>query len=147
MKHTSSTELRANLAAMMDRVNDDHEPLMVTRAKGRPVVMISLEDYAAMDETAYLLSSPANAKALRDAMARLGGDAKKINPMIPADLVIDHSVQVDAFGSVAAIFKNTEREFERNQERYQFLRCGQEAFDNFRVVPPCTGIVHQVNLG
>ena len=84
--------------------------------------------------------------AMRDAMARLGGDAKKINPMIPADLVIDHSVQVDAFGSVAAIFKNTEREFERNQERYQFLRWGQEAFDNFRVVPPATGIVHQVNL-
>ncbi len=71
MKHTSSTDLRANLAAMMDRVNDDHEPLMVTRAKGRPVVMISLEDYTAMDETAYLLASPANARALRDAIARV----------------------------------------------------------------------------
>jgi len=71
MKHTSSTDLRANLAAMMDRVNDDHEPLMVTRAKGRPVVMISMEDYASMDETTYLLSSPANAKALRAAIARL----------------------------------------------------------------------------
>ncbi len=70
MKHTSSTDLRANLAAMMDRVNDDHEPLMVTRAKGRPVVMISLEDYTAMDETAYLLASPANARALREAIAR-----------------------------------------------------------------------------
>ena len=84
--------------------------------------------------------------AMRDAMARLGGDAKKINPMIPADLVIDHSVQVDAFGSAAALFKNAEREFERNQERYQFLRWGQQAFDRFRVVPPATGIVHQVNL-
>jgi antitoxin YefM len=71
MKHTSSTDLRANLSAMMDRVNDDHEPVMVTRAKGRPVVMISLEDYAALDETAYLLSSPANAKALRAAITRL----------------------------------------------------------------------------
>ncbi|NOX74679.1 MAG: type II toxin-antitoxin system prevent-host-death family antitoxin [Alphaproteobacteria bacterium] len=71
MKHTSSTDLRANLSAMMDRVNDDHEPVMVTRAKGRPVVMISLEDYAALDETAYLLSSPANAKALREAITRL----------------------------------------------------------------------------
>ena len=69
MKHTSSTDLRANLAAMMDRVNDDHEPLMVTRAKGRPVVMISLEDYAAMDETAYLLSSPANKAELMKAIA------------------------------------------------------------------------------
>ena len=69
MKHTSCTDLRANLAAMMDRVNDDHEPLMVTRAKGRPVVMISLEDYAAMDETAYLLSSPANRADLMRAIA------------------------------------------------------------------------------
>lgn len=71
MKHTSSTELRANLSAMMDRVNDDHEPLIITRAKGRPVVMISLEDYDAMDETAYLLSNPNNAKALREAITRL----------------------------------------------------------------------------
>ncbi|MGR3343080.1 MAG: type II toxin-antitoxin system Phd/YefM family antitoxin [Paracoccaceae bacterium] len=69
MKHTSSTDLRANLAAMMDRVNDDHEPLMVTRAKGRPVVMISLEDYTAMDETAYLLASPANKAELMKAIA------------------------------------------------------------------------------
>ena len=71
MKHTSSTNLRANLSKMMDQVNDDHEPLIVTRAKGKPVVMVSLEDYQAMDETAYLLSSPANAKALREAIARL----------------------------------------------------------------------------
>jgi antitoxin YefM len=71
MKHATSTEFRANLSAMMDKVNDDHEPLIVTRAKGRPVVVISLEDYAAMDETAYLLSSPANARALREAIARL----------------------------------------------------------------------------
>lgn len=71
MKHTSSTDLRANLSKMMDQVNDDHEPLIVTRAKGKPVVMVSLEDYQAMDETAYLLSSPANAKALREAIARL----------------------------------------------------------------------------
>ena len=71
MKHTSSTDLRANLAAIMDRVNDDHEPLMVTRAKGRPVVMISLEDYAAMDETAYLTASPANRAALDKAIAEI----------------------------------------------------------------------------
>ena len=71
MKHTSSTDLRANLSSMMDRVNDDHEPLLVTRAKGKPVIVISLEDYEAMDETAYLLASPANAKALREAISRV----------------------------------------------------------------------------
>ncbi|TMV72582.1 type II toxin-antitoxin system prevent-host-death family antitoxin [Thioclava sp. BHET1] len=68
MKHTTSTDLRANLSAMMDRVNDDHEPMLVTRANGRPVVMISLEDYQAMDETSYLLASPANAAQLRAAL-------------------------------------------------------------------------------
>ena len=84
--------------------------------------------------------------ALRSAMARMGGDANKINPVVPVDLVIDHSVQVDRFGSAAALFFNAEREFERNRERYEFLKWGQRAFDNFRVVPPATGIVHQVNL-
>jgi len=79
-------------------------------------------------------------------MARMGGDPQKINPVIPADLVIDHSVQVDAFGSNAALAFNTRREFERNYERYEFLRWGQSAFDNFRVVPPGSGIIHQVNL-
>jgi aconitate hydratase len=84
--------------------------------------------------------------AMREAMVALGGDAAAINPQIPAELVIDHSVQVDEFGSRMAIFRNTEREFERNRERYAFLRWGQTAFDNFSVVPPSTGIVHQVNL-
>jgi aconitate hydratase len=84
--------------------------------------------------------------ALRSAMARLGGDPKKINPQVPVDLVIDHSVQVDQFGTAAAIFFNAEREFVRNRERYEFLKWGKEAFQNFRVVPPATGIVHQVNL-
>ncbi|QEG22653.1 aconitate hydratase AcnA [Mariniblastus fucicola] len=84
--------------------------------------------------------------AMRNAMARLGGDAKKINPLIPVDLVIDHSVQVDQFGSSAALSANVELEFKRNRERYEFLRWGQKAFDNFRVVPPNVGIVHQVNL-
>ncbi|HEX4108474.1 MAG TPA: aconitate hydratase AcnA [Solirubrobacteraceae bacterium] len=84
--------------------------------------------------------------ALRDAMAELGGDPAKINPLVPAELVIDHSVQVDAFGTRDAFRINAEREFERNQERYQFLRWGQQAFDDFAVVPPDTGIVHQVNL-
>ena len=83
---------------------------------------------------------------LRSALHRLGGDPKRINPVIPVDLVVDHSVQIDRFGSLQAISYNTEREFERNRERYELLRWGQKAFDNFRVVPPSTGIVHQVNL-
>ncbi len=84
--------------------------------------------------------------AMRDAMSAMGGDPAKINPLAPAELVIDHSVQVDAFGSAAAFTINAEREFERNGERYAFLRWGQQAFEHFAVVPPDTGIVHQVNL-
>jgi aconitate hydratase len=84
--------------------------------------------------------------AMRSAMQRLGGDPRKINPLIPVDLVIDHSVQVDHFGSSGAIDLNVELEFSRNRERYEFLRWGQKAFNNFRVVPPNIGIVHQVNL-
>ncbi|MCL6446435.1 MAG: aconitate hydratase AcnA, partial [Alicyclobacillus sp.] len=84
--------------------------------------------------------------ALRSAMHRLGGDPSRINPLIPVDLVIDHSVQVDAFGSPDALSINISREFERNEERYKFLRWAQKAFNNFRVVPPGAGIVHQVNL-
>ncbi|HVB37896.1 MAG TPA: aconitate hydratase AcnA, partial [Vicinamibacterales bacterium] len=84
--------------------------------------------------------------AMRDGIARLGGDPKKVNPLQPVELVIDHSVQVDFFGRPDAFQKNAELEFQRNRERYAFLRWGQDAFDNFRVVPPDTGIVHQVNL-
>jgi homoaconitase/3-isopropylmalate dehydratase large subunit len=84
--------------------------------------------------------------AMRDAVARAGGDPERINPLVPADLVIDHSVQVDAFGSPGAFAENVAREHERNRERYLLLRWGQKAFKNFRVVPPGTGIVHQVNL-
>jgi aconitate hydratase len=84
--------------------------------------------------------------AMRDAMAKLGGDPKKINPLVPVDLVIDHSVIVDNFGNSSAFGANVKLEYQRNGERYQFLRWGQTAFDNFRVVPPGTGICHQVNL-
>ena len=84
--------------------------------------------------------------AMREAMKRLGGDPKKINPLAPVDLVIDHSVQVDYFGTADAFQKNSEIEFERNVERYAFLRWGQTAFDNFRLIPPDVGICHQVNL-
>src|SRR5665811_1932792 len=84
--------------------------------------------------------------AMRDAMRDVGGEESKINPLVPAELVIDHSVQVDAYGTARAFQHNADLEFERNQERYAFLRWGQSAFDNFSVVPPDTGIVHQVNL-
>ncbi len=84
--------------------------------------------------------------AMRDAMADLGGDPAKIEPLVPAELVIDHSVQVDVYGTKDAFRQNAEIEFERNEERYQFLKWGQQAFDSFKVVPPDTGIVHQVNL-
>ncbi|MEI8197839.1 MAG: aconitate hydratase AcnA, partial [Phycisphaerae bacterium] len=84
--------------------------------------------------------------AMRAAMVRMKGDAAKVNPLVPCDLVIDHSIQVDAFASPDSLATNTHLEFERNAERYQFLKWGQQAFRNFRVVPPATGIVHQVNL-
>jgi len=84
--------------------------------------------------------------AMRDQFAKMGGDPSRINPLQPADLVIDHSVQVDSYGLLRSFEDNVKREFERNQERYQFLKWGQSAFENMRVVPPGTGIVHQVNL-
>ena len=88
----------------------------------------------------------ADLAAMRSAVARMKGDPQKVNPLVPADLVIDHSVQVDLFGSTLAFNRNVDREYERNSERYALLRWGQQAFSNFRVVPPGTGIVHQVNL-
>lgn len=84
--------------------------------------------------------------AMRDAMKNLGGNINEINPEVPVDLVIDHSVQVDAFGTEEALQYNAKREFERNYERYEFLKWAQDSFDNFRVVPPATGIIHQVNI-
>ena len=100
---------------------------------------VLLQDYTGLPAVADLA-------ALRSAMHRLGGDPKRINPITQVDLVVDHSVQVDRFGSLPAYDFNTTREFERNRERYEFLRWGQKAFANFRVIPPSTGIVHQVNL-
>src|SRR5881397_3184070 len=84
--------------------------------------------------------------AMRDAMVQLGGDPQKINPLVPVNLVIDHSVMVDEFGTPRAFEKNVELEYARNGERYEFLKWGSQAFDNFQVVPPGTGICHQVNL-
>src|ERR1700675_3258723 len=88
----------------------------------------------------------ADLAVMRDAIKKLGGNPDKISPLQPVDLVIDHSVQVDSYGTAGSFAANAELEFDRNQERYLFLRWGQGAFDNFRVVPPDTGIVHQVNL-
>ena len=84
--------------------------------------------------------------AMRDGIVKLGGDPAKVNPLQPVELVIDHSVQVDHFGVAGAFGLNVELEYQRNRERYEFLRWGQNAFNNFRVVPPGTGIVHQVNI-
>jgi len=84
--------------------------------------------------------------AMRNAVKNLGGDYKKINPQVQCDLIIDHSVQVDYAGTKDAFQKNLTREFKRNKERYEFLKWGQQAFKNFRVIPPATGIIHQINL-
>ncbi len=111
--------------------NDAEYPFMPAR--------VLLQDFTGVPAVADLA-------AMRTAVARLNGDPQKINPLVPADLVIDHSVQVDSFGSVLSFNRNVEREYERNSERYALLRWGQQAFRNFRVVPPGTGIVHQVNL-
>ncbi|MBX5452027.1 aconitate hydratase AcnA [Thermogemmatispora sp.] len=111
--------------------SDEEFPFMPAR--------VLLQDFTGVPAVADLA-------AMRSAVARMGGDPQKINPLVPADLVIDHSVQVDVFGSALAFQRNVEREYERNSERYALLRWAQQAFRNFRVVPPGTGIVHQVNL-
>ncbi len=125
---------------------DDVVSLANWNAKATPIkelpfkpVRVLLQDFTGVPAIVDLA-------AMRSAVKRLGGDPKKINPLIPVDLVIDHSVQVDYFASRSALEKNAEIEFSRNRERYEFLRWGQKAFQNFRVVPPATGIVHQVNL-
>ena len=110
----------------------------------RPVVPFSPARVVMQDFTG--VPSVVDLAAMRSAVARLGGDPKKVNPVVPVDLVIDHSVQVDFFATSDALIRNAEIEFERNRERYEFLHWGKNAFDRFRVVPPATGIVHQVNL-
>ena len=114
------------------------EPVEIPFSPGRVV----LQDFTGVPAVADLA-------AMRDAIVRMTGDpqaAERVNPLVPCDLVIDHSVQVDAFNAPDALVINSRKEFERNRERYQFLKWGRSAFDNFRVVPPATGIVHQVNL-
>jgi aconitate hydratase len=125
---------------------DDIKALASWNAKDEPSQEISFTPARVVMQDFTGVPAIVDLAAMRDAMGDMGGDSTKINPLVPAELVIDHSVQVDAFGTHQAFQRNAELEFERNQERYAFLRWGQGAFDNFSVVPPDTGIVHQVNL-
>jgi aconitate hydratase len=124
----------------------DVEALASWDAKAQPSKEIAFTPARVLMQDFTGVPAVVDLAAMRDAIARMGGDAAQINPLVPAELVIDHSVQVDAFGTRDAFRVNAEREFERNQERYSFLRWGQGAFVDFSVVPPDTGIVHQVNL-
>ena len=125
----------ADARAIADWVQQGHSEKEVPFKPAR----ILLQDFTGVPAVVDLA-------AMRDALVSLGGDPRKVNPLVPVDLVIDHSVMVDAAGSASALQTNVELEFARNGERYEFLRWGQEAFDNFRVVPPGAGICHQVNL-
>jgi aconitate hydratase len=126
--------------------NTDIEALAGWDVKGRIEKEIAFKTARVLLQDFTGVPAVVDLAAMRDALARLGGDPKKINPLQPVDLVIDHSVQVDEYGSDAAFLINANMEFERNQERYAFLRWGQKALESFRVVPPDTGIVHQINL-
>src|SRR5438270_1801038 len=124
----------------------DVEALATWNAKEQPSKEIAFTPARVVMQDFTGVPAVVDLAAMRDAMREMSGDPNKINPLVPAELVIDHSVQVDVFGSRQAFERNAELEFERNQERYAFLRWGQSAFQNFKVVPPDTGIVHQVNL-
>ena len=125
---------------------EDVETIATWDAKAEPSKEIPYQPARVLMQDFTGVPAVVDLAAMRDAIEELGSDPAKINPLVPVDLVIDHSVQVDAFGNPGAFKINAEREFERNQERYEFLRWGQKSFDNFRVVPPATGICHQVNL-
>ncbi|MBM3666904.1 MAG: aconitate hydratase [Actinobacteria bacterium] len=124
----------------------DIEAIASWDAKAEPSIEIPFQPARVLMQDFTGVPAVVDLAAMRDAMEELGGDPAAINPLVDVDLVIDHSVQVDAFGNERAFAINEERDYERNGERYAFLRWGQEAFDNFRVVPPATGICHQVNL-
>jgi aconitate hydratase len=141
--------LLENLLRHEDGVNvtrSDIEALCRWDPKATPATEIAFTPARVVLQDFTGVPAVVDLAAMRDAMTALGGDAGKINPLSPAELVIDHSVQVDSFGRADSLDLNNRIEFQRNQERYSFLRWGQSAFSNFRVVPPNTGIVHQVNL-
>ena len=125
---------------------EDIEAIASWDASAEPSVEIPFQPARVLMQDFTGVPAIVDLAAMRDAMEDLGGDPAAINPLVPVDLIIDHSVQVDAFGNPRAFAINAERDYERNGERYAFLRWGQTAFDNFRVVPPATGICHQVNL-
>jgi aconitate hydratase len=125
---------------------DDIEALINWDPKAQPSQEIAYRPARVLMQDFTGVPAVVDLAAMRDAMRALGGDAEKINPLQPAELVIDHSMQIDAFGSKEAVDLNARIEYQRNQERYSFLKWGQKAFSNFKVVPPDTGIVHQVNL-
>src|SRR5690606_29835424 len=124
----------------------DIEALARWQAKAEPATEIAFMPARVLLQDFTGVPAVVDLAAMRDAMRRMGGEPKQINPLQPVELVIDHSVQVDEFGTRFAFETNAEMEYRRNRERYAFLRWGQSAFDDFRVVPPETGIVHQVNL-
>src|SRR5690606_29348044 len=141
--------LLENLLRHEDGVNvtaKDVEALAKWDSKKEPDTEISFTPARVIMQDFTGVPAVVDLAAMRDAVKKLGGDAKKINPLSPAELVIDHSVQVDHYGTPDSLARNNRIEFERNRERYEFLRWGQTAFDNFKVVPPNTGIVHQVNI-
>ena len=125
---------------------EDIEAVAQWKAKAEPSLEIGFTPARVLLQDFTGVPCVVDLAAMRDAMQALGGDPAKINPLVPCELVIDHSVQVDDSGNPNAFANNTYLEYQRNQERYTFLRWGQEAFDNFKVVPPETGIVHQVNI-
>ncbi|NHA14389.1 aconitate hydratase AcnA [Thioalkalivibrio sp. XN279] len=141
--------LLENLLRHEDGVNvtrKDIDALLEWNPKAEPDTEIAFTPARVILQDFTGVPAVVDLAAMRDAVVKLGGRAEAINPLSPAELVIDHSVQVDSFGAADSLAKNNEIEFGRNQERYSFLRWGQNAFDNFKVVPPNTGIVHQVNL-
>ncbi len=147
----SAARLPYTLRILLENVlrhgeSEDVEAVAAWRPEDEPRSEISFRPARVLLQDFTGVPSVVDLAAMRNAIEDLGGDPSRINPLLPAELVIDHSVQVDEFASARALFRNAELEFERNRERYAFLRWGQSAFDNFEVVPPNTGIVHQVNL-
>ncbi|HVX31652.1 MAG TPA: aconitate hydratase [Solirubrobacterales bacterium] len=141
--------LLENVLRLEDGVSvtkEDVEAIASWDAAAEPSVEIPFQPARVLMQDFTGVPAVVDLAAMRDAMDEIGGDPKAINPLVDVDLVIDHSVQVDAFGNERAFAVNAERDFERNRERYSFLKWGQGSFDNFRVVPPATGICHQVNL-
>jgi aconitate hydratase len=141
--------LLENVLRLEDGVSvteEDVEAIAGWDAKAKPSAEIPFQPARVLMQDFTGVPAVVDLAAMRDAMEEIGGDPAAINPLVDVDLVIDHSVQVDAFGNERAFSVNAERDFERNRERYSFLKWGQESFDNFRVVPPATGICHQVNL-